>query len=299
MRLNSLESNPGVAGASPALGATGAHALLVLLLRFGFVVRGVIYMVPGVLALRLASGRPGADMTTSHAIEVIGQQPFGRFLVVAVAVGLGGYAMWGVIRAVFDPLGRGESPHGLAQRFGFALSAIAYAGLLAATLRSLGAVHAHLARPRDWIAVLLGKPLGALMVGVVGVCWIAGAGLGQIASGWSGRFERDLDRERMSAAERRWASRLGRVGIVARGVVFTIVGLIMVAAALHAGPHESASMNGALIEILRQPFGRALLAAAALGLIAFGAYSVMCARWMRIRVWNAAPRSRTPRFPSP
>ena len=87
----------------------------------------------------------------------------------------------------------------------------------------------------------------------------------------------------MSRSERRWANRLGRIGIVARGAVFAVIGALMVAAALHAGARGSADLSGALVAILRQPFGRALLAAAAAGLIAFGAFSVMCARWMRIR----------------
>ena len=257
--------------------------------RFGFIVRGIIYALPGVLALQLALGMHGAAITQTGAIDVIAHQSFGRGLLVAIAIGLAGYALWGVIRTIFDPLHRGHSPAGLAKRFGYAMSAFAYASLFVATLRYLTGALQHVAAPRDWTAPLLANPWGAWLLGIIGVCWIAGAGVAEIARGWRGRFAEDLDLERMGGAERHWAMRLGRAGIVARGFVFTIIGILLVAAALHATPDQGFGMDGALLALARQPYGRILLAAAGLGLVAFGAFSVMCARWMRMRVAGPAP----------
>ena len=258
------------------------------LARYGLIVRGIIYIVPGVLALQLALGRHGAAMTQTGAIDMIGHQPFGRALLVAMAVGLAGYSLWGVIRVVFDPLHKGHSALGLAKRFGFATSALAYASLLVATLGYMGALP-HVAKPHDWSAALLAKPYGALLVGIIGLCWIAGAGIAEIIRGWRGSFREDLDLGRIGPAERRWAMRLGRFGIVARGVVFTIVGMLLVGAALHANPHHANGMDGALLALSRQPFGRLLLAAAGSGPIAFGVFSAMCARWMRMHIAGPAP----------
>jgi hypothetical protein len=257
--------------------------------RFGLIVRGVIYFVPGVLALQLALGTHGTAMTQTGAIEMIGHQPFGRVLLVAVAVGLAGYALWGVIRVFFDPLRKGHSPRGLAKRFGYATSALAYASLLVATLQYLaGALHT-MAKPNDWTAGLLAKPFGAWLLGIVGLCWIAGAGIMEIARGWRGSFKEDLDLGRMGPSERQWAMRLGRFGIVARGAVFTVVGMLLVGAALHANASHADGMDGALLALARQPFGRMLLAAAGLGLVAFGVFSAMCARWMRMHITAPAP----------
>jgi hypothetical protein len=263
--------------------ASTLNTVLESLVRLGYVVRGILYLLPGVLALRVALGRPGEEISPTAAIELIGHEPFGIALLFGVGAGLAGYAIWGVIRAVFDPLHKGHSSRGLAQRTGYAISAVAYMGLVAATFQYAAGPQSHMGQPRDWTGALLARPAGAWMVAIIGVCWIIGAGLAQIVSGWRGEFEADLAIERMSRSERRWANRLGRFGIVARGAVFTVIGVLMVAAALHASPPGSAGMGGALIEILRQPFGRTLLGAAAIGLIAFGAFSVMGARWMRIR----------------
>jgi hypothetical protein len=103
-------------------------------------------------------------------------------------------------------------------------SALAYAGLLVATLRYLSGALSHAAKPHDWTAGLLAKPFGMWLLGIIGLCWIAGAGIGEIARGWRGSFADDLELERRAPTERRWAMGLGRFGIVARGVVFTVIG---------------------------------------------------------------------------
>jgi hypothetical protein len=97
----------------------------------------------------------------------------------------------------------------------------------------------------------------------------------------------------MGRAERRLATGLGRVGLVSRGIVFTIVGGLIVAAAFHLQPRSSIGLDGALMELARQPFGRTLLGAAGLGLMAFGTFSALCSRWMRMRAPTGA-RARKP-----
>jgi hypothetical protein len=250
--------------------------------RLGFVIRGIIYFVPGVFALEWALGRQRQPMSQASAIDVIGQQPFGRVLLVVVAVGLAGYAAWGVVRAIYDPLRRGHSPVGIALRLGYAASAIAYLGLLVATLGLLTGSLSQVRQHQDWTVWLPARPFGAVILVAVGLCWIFGSGITQIVMGWRHTFERDLALERMGGIERRWAIGLGRVGLVSRGIVFTIIGLLLVAAAFHLHSRSDTGLEGALRELANQPFGHTLLGAAGLGLMAFGSYSAMCARWMRM-----------------
>jgi hypothetical protein len=263
------------------------------LARFGLVIRGIIYFVPGVFALEWSFGLHRQPMNPTSVIDLIGRQPLGRALLVLVAIGLTGYAIWGGVRAFWDPQRRGHSPAGLAQRFGYAGSAIAYLGMLLATVRLLASGQHHVDPPRDWTLALLAQPFGGVIVAVIGLCWIFGSGIAQIVTGWSKSFERDLMLERMGHIERGWAVGLGRVGLVSRGVVFTVIGVILVAAALRVQTQPSAGLEGALLELAHQPFGRTLLGAVALGLMAFGAYSAMCARWMRMRSAASAADSTT------
>src|SRR5512135_3667957 len=91
--------------------------LVETLTRIGYAVRGLIYVVMGVLALQVALGKGGALANPQDAIAAIGRQPPGQLLLWIVLVGLISYALWGVIRAVFDPLHKGDDPKGLLTRF--------------------------------------------------------------------------------------------------------------------------------------------------------------------------------------
>ena len=142
----------------------------------------------------------------------------------------------------------------------------------------------------DWTADLLSRPLGAWAVGIIGVAWIFGAGIGQVISGWKGSVQKDLDLEGRSSSEQWWAKNLARVGIVSRGLVFTMVGVFLVSAALHSRAEEALGMDGVLLQLLEQPYGRILLGILSLGLIAFGQFSVLSARWMRVRPLESGSR---------
>lgn len=259
-------------------------------MRFGYIVRGVIYLVIGVIALRLVFGIRGAAMTQTGAIVTIGQQPFGAFLLTSVCVGLAGYSLWNAICALLDPFHEGHSPGGLVNRAGLASSAIAYGSLLAITIRFMVGSHTHSTTSYRWVSGLLAKPYGAWLIGIIGLATIASAVLGEIVPGIRGSFRDSLDLARRSRAEHRWAMRIGRIGIITRGIVFAIIGIYLVAAAFHANPHHQTGTDGALLGLARQPFGMALLAGAGLGLIIFGVFSIMCARWTRMHI-GSAPRS--------
>ena len=250
--------------------------------RFGAFVRGVLYLLAGMFALGLALDTGGAPMAPEGAIAVIGNQEFGRILLVLVALGLLGYSIWGIVRAVFDPHGRGTKPLGMFQRAGYAVSAVGHGGLLFLTLSNLWSGSAT--NSGGWIGSLLEHPLGPWLLGLVGMCWVVGAGILQIVAGARGSMERDLRTERMSRTTRSFVLSLGRVGAVARGVLFTLVGGFMIQAAVQRDPGSGEGIESAWLALLHEPYGRWLLGAVALGIVAFGLYSMLCARWMRVRV---------------
>src|SRR6187549_2618386 len=97
-----------------------------VLARIGYVVRGVLYIVVGILAVQVALGAGGETTDKGGALTAIGIQPFGTVLLVLTIIGLAGYSLWGFIRAIFDPFNRGTSPRGIAQRLGYVVSAITY-----------------------------------------------------------------------------------------------------------------------------------------------------------------------------
>jgi Domain of Unknown Function (DUF1206) len=253
------------------------------LMRFGQLARGFVYLIPGAYALRLAIGSSGAGIGQKRAIATLEHQPLGGVLVVLLAVGLAGYSLWGFHRAIFDPLGRGRSVGGWLTRLGYLGSGIAYAGLLWFTIQLvLGAPSSDDSTSR-WIARALTHRHGSWAVIGVGLVWIGGAALAQLWMALRGTFMRDLDLVRMGPREHAWARQLGRIGLASRAIVFLVIGVSIVGAGLHLDPGESQELGGALLHLLREPFGRPLLTTVASGLIVFGVYSILCARWARLR----------------
>jgi hypothetical protein len=130
-------------------------------------------------------------------------------------------------------------------------------------------------------AGVLAKPFGAVLVGLVGLGIIAG-GLDEIWKGWMQKFRDVIDFSRMSPTERTWMIRTGVAGLIARGIVFLLTGSFLVQAALRSDPSRARGLPGALETLAQQPYGPWLLAIVALGLLAFGVYSLLLARYRRI-----------------
>ncbi len=256
------------------------------LARFGFIMRGVLYIVIGLLAVQLALGAGGKATDQNGAIALLAANPWGKFLLFAMAIGLAGYSLWGFVRAIFDPLRRGHDTKGLVARLGFLISGVSYGALVLPTARYLtgnpGSGGGQSGNPQDITAQLLSKPgYGQWLVILFGGFWIVAA-IGQFLQAYKAEFVKDFKSREMRANEKRWATRIGRFGYAARGVVFAIIGWFVIQAALSFSPQRATGFDGALLKIAREPYGLYLLAIVALGLVAFGVYSMLCARWNKV-----------------
>src|SRR5438477_6642350 len=186
--------------------AVAQKPLVQILSRFGFVVRGIIYLIPGFVGLRFALGKPGGGIVTPwESIEMIGREPAGRDLLMVVAAGLASYALWGVIRALFDPLGDGRLPQSIFRRGGYVASALAHGALCFATIRLLLGSSSGSSSAHVWSARLLAMPFGGWLLILIGLGWIAGAGIAQIVAGCRGQFEHDLRFEGLGRREHEFA----------------------------------------------------------------------------------------------
>lgn len=255
------------------------------LARIGYAVRGVLYGVVGLLAVTLAVGRGGATTDKNGALTTIAGQPFGKFLLVLIVVGLVGYAIWGFVRALLDPLGRGTDAKGIAQRIGYAISGLSYGALIVPTVQLITGGQAASSAgngPQDMTAGLMAQPFGVWLVGLIGLIGIAG-GLGQMAQGVTTDFKKDFKTGEMNPTELTAFTWIGRFGMVARGIIFAMLGFFLLQAALNTDPNRAKGIDGALQTLLQQPFGPWLLGIVALGLVSFGLFSLLSARWIKVR----------------
>jgi hypothetical protein len=247
--------------------------------RLGFVARGLIYAIIGVLALKLALGHGGKLTDQQGALHTVARQPFGKVLLTLVAIGLGGYALWRFVRA---GLGRGpEGSDSGFDRVAALASGVVYLGMCIIALRMLAGSSKASANPDKTTAGVLGWPAGTWIVGAAGLVLI-GVGLYQGYRGLTKDFLADSKTEEMGPHVERWIGRIGLVGHLARMVVFALAGVFLVKAAVDYNAHEAVGIDGALAKVLDQPYGPFLLGVVAAGLIAFAAYSFSDARFRRI-----------------
>jgi Domain of Unknown Function (DUF1206) len=261
------------------------NPLMESLTRLGFGVRGFIYITIGMLALSVAFGKGGTLVDPQGAIAAIGKQPAGLFLLWVVLIGLISYALWGVIRAVFDPLGKGNDSKGVLARVGFLLSAASYAYLALYTyglISGSGSSAQGGGGPQHSLATIMSAPWGRWLIGLIGL-GILIDGLYQIILGLDAKFDKQYKTYAMTPEEVHAATQLGRIGTAARGIVFAMVGGLILVAAVQSNPNQPVGIGAALSTLLRQPYGIWLLGLIALGLIAFGLYSMLSAVWFRSR----------------
>jgi hypothetical protein len=251
--------------------------------RVGYVTRGLLYVVMGALALGLALGVGGKATDQSGSLATLAGGSFGKLLLVVFVVGLAAYSLWGFVRAIFDPLHRGDKPPGIAERLGFAWSGVAYAGLSLFALELLMGTSRPASQDgtESTITKILANPAGEWAVIGIGLVSIA-AGLGEFFEAITARFKKDLKREEMSMAEQDFVIGLGRLGHFARGVTFTLVGWFVFQAGMHHDPSKVKGFAGAFEFLLSQPYGHLLLGLVALGFVALGLHSFAAARWMRL-----------------
>jgi hypothetical protein len=254
-----------------------------LLERVGYVARGVLYIVMGSLALGLALGFGGKATDQSGSLATLAGGGFGKIMLVVFVAGLAAYSLWGFVRAIFDPLHRGDDGPGIADRLGFAWSGLAYAGLVLFALELLTGTARTSSQDgtQSTITKVLAQPAGEWAVMGIGLVSIA-AGLGQLFETFKARFIKDLKREEMSKAEQDFVIGLGRLGYLARGITFTLVGWFVLQAGMQHDASKVKGFAGTLMFLLGQPYGHLLLGLVALGFVALGLHSLAAARWMRL-----------------
>lgn len=265
------------------LGAAPLGALAQLACRFGYAARGFVYLSIGAIAVLAALDHvPDAEGSVG-AMEAWAQWPLGSALLWITGLGLYGFSGWRVLQSVFDADRQGTSLKALATRAGQGVSALVYGVLGFSVFGALDLLD-DLGDPEDRdaeqaaVEQALGFPGGEWLIIAVGG-FILAAGVANLVKALRGGFCKDLVCEGAAA---RLAEPLGRLGYGARGIAFIVAGFMMGQAGLHANASEAAGLSEALQAMENAPYGDAVLVLIALGLVCFGAFAMMEARYRTI-----------------
>jgi Domain of Unknown Function (DUF1206) len=252
------------------------------LARIGYAAKAVLYGTIGFLAAKAALGEGGRTTDMRGALREVVRAPMGEVLLFLVAAGLAGYAIWRIVDAITDAEGKGDGAKGIARRIGSAVRGLGHGAL------AIGAF--KLATGSDDGGGGGTGQLASRSMDIAGdtwPLWVAAAGViayscYQLYRAYAAKLGSQLNLGAASAAVGHWVIGLSRFGIAARGVVFGLVGVLLVRAALHKDPQEAGGIRDSL-QMLGE-MGRWPLAAVAFGLVAYAVYELLNARYRRIHI---------------
>lgn len=248
------------------------------LARGGLVAKGASYGIVGVLAVELAARHGGTATSREGALHSLAQESLGGIVLVLLVIGFAAYVLWRVVQAFAIPADDGKD---WLKRVGFLGRAAIYAGLTFSALSILlgdSGDSSQSGKAHKTTAMVLSWPAGTWLVGLGGVILI-GVGLWNAYRGLARKFEDKWNTDHMGAAARRWGGRVGVVGHLARAIVFTLIGIFVIRAALQYDPKEAIGLDGALQKLAVAAYGPYLLGLTAAGLIAYGLYCFADARF--------------------
>ncbi len=269
-----------------AQGATGVWLRAVS--RLGLVCRGAVYFLVGYLALRLAlaaHGRRGEPASSAGAVQAAIAGAWGRVPLVLLVAGLGAYALTQLVEAVFRPSHATSTTGGWRQRAVSSWGCLLYVAFCLSTARLLVGTPAKATAQSEQrqdtgiTADLLRTGWGRLLLVLAGVLVVVGGveiGRRSVRLDFRERFTA----EHMSRPLAILTRALGGFGCVARSAVIVLVGVFILKAAVLSSAKQAKGLDATFRSVATSsPYGPWLVALLASGLLCYGLYCLLEARY--------------------
>jgi hypothetical protein len=254
---------------------------LEMVARAGFVGYGIIHLIFAWIAFQVAFGGSSQESDQSGALQTLAGNGFGKFLLVLIAIGMVGLAIWQGFEAAIGESGP-QDKAAIAERVVSGVRAVLYLVLAFYSVNVLRGAKASMAQSQeDKSAGIMAHSGGRWLVGLVGLV-VIGVGIGIFVYGLLKKFTKRLKMQEMRASVRKSTVRLGMGGYTAKGVAYFIAGLLVVTAAVTYDPDKARGLDAALKTLAGHPWGVWLLALIGLGIAAFGVFCFAQAKYRKV-----------------
>ena len=252
---------------------------MALLARWGLAARATLYLLIGILAVALAAGSRRGETDQRGAFEELTRHTGGTLLLWVIAIGLAGYALWRLSEAAFGVVGEGKKAGPRAQSLARAII-YGFFAVSAFKIVTHAGTSSQAGQQELWTAKAMQHQSGRWAVGIVGAVIVI-CGLYLVWEGFTRKFKKYLTLDRMSPKTHKVVEFLGVTGTASRGVVLTLAGIFVIAAAVQYDPKKAGGLDRALRELADTPAGPWVLGVVAIGVVMFGIYGFAEAKWRR------------------
>lgn len=254
--------------------------------RFGLTAKGVVYCIIGVLAFMAAfeiEGKSTESTERSNIFRTIQELPAGNVLLGITAIGLLSYSIWRFIAAIKGTETKDSGAKAIGKRIRYAFSGLVYGGFAFLAARMvLGNSGGSGGDSRETlVAKLLQQPFGQWLVGILAAGTII-AGLYQIYYGYSEKYKKKVQSGGMKHEVEHQMIRAGKIGYMARGIVWVVIGYLFLQAALKSSSSQAGGSSEAFQLIENTSYGSFILGAVAIGLVFYGVFMFMRAKYQPI-----------------
>lgn len=249
--------------------------------RTGFVAKGVVYGIIGVLTFKAAFDMGGQKAGQLQVLEFLEKQTFGNILLILMALGLACYAAWRFVQAIKDPENIGDDKKGTAKRVAFFCSGLLYLGIgVMAALKAFGSGNSSGSSSGSaQQSSFLATDTGLWVIGIVGAGIII-AGIFQFVKAYKNDYYKKFNLYSLDDEKKRESiKKTAEFGLSARGVILLIIGFFAVQAAVNNNPSEIKTTQEAFSFIQESPYGPWLMGLVAAGLVAYAIYMFLMAKY--------------------
>jgi|AntRauTorckE6833_2_1112554.scaffolds.fasta_scaffold11245_2 hypothetical protein len=246
----------------------------------GLAAKGVVYTFIGALTALAAFDMGGQKAGKSDTIDFLQKQPFGNFILYALAAGILAYALWKLYTAFADPKSKGSDGSGIAKRIGYGISGLIYLSFSVTIFLTTigGGGGGGGGSKQKYAAQLMDKSWGPFLLGLIGVIIIC-VGLYQFYKGFSGKY---LEQYNIGKDKEGIVRKAGKFGFMARGIVFGILGYLVLRAGITENPGMIEGTQGAFTFLQQFSYGWLLMGLIAIGLLGYGVFMVMVSKYSRV-----------------
>lgn len=250
--------------------------------RVGFSAKGTVYVLIGLVSMLAAVGI-GQKTGQQGAIAAIAGKPFGELIIWGIVIGLTGYITWLITQVIIEPDNIETISKGILKRIGYLFYALLYMSI-AYKFASIAMKSGQTGNSKQvWMAKLIDIPYGRIIVGSIGAGILIFA-IFQVIIGIKGSYLKELKTHEMDKFERFGLKLIGKIGYIARGLTFGVLGGFILLAGWEAKTSQVTGIDSALAQISQEPYGKIMLGAISLGLFLYGVFTIFEGKERDIKV---------------